>query len=446
MKQNASAGILTSSIASGLDILKPEEYLRLIKVNNAGLESKAFMFTHTLGFSAPTGRSNYSHTEKGLSNAILQVQAHAIGVISTPVTYTLTGDAATYVYVRVNDMVMFTNHVRGVVTAVDYTAKTFTVTPATGVTLPQVIVGTNDFILVYSRGFGESSTIGEPASTLTYKLSGQTQLIKEKVSTTGTALSDMTWVDFGAKGFYSVQLLDGEMKVLRWLEGSFLHGKQDNTITDPNSTKAGKVLQSQGLLDAATAGVSALNPPTTYSDFDSLSEALISTYVSSTTPIYSMLGLKAYQGIQALFFGTGDLKDSQNFLTNASDDKLFKASETYGAFANFKYFNSLYTYMFELNQMWSDPTSYGAEGFNFNETALFVPIYKVKDGMTGKTFGTMGTRYKEANGLNRKFMIGTNSGFGSSNGATIGELDNTSTYWLAEIGNQFMGTHQYILT
>lgn len=447
LTQNASASIQGHTIMSAID-MKPEHMTQLYRMNNTGMEARGYLYSHVLGFSEATGATTFYHTEKGLSNAVLTVGAQdtdidgVSGVIAAGVAvlYTLTGDAATYVYVRKNDVVEFIDGTQGLVTAVS--GVTFTVTPDTAVTIPDVASG--EAIIITTRAFGEGTEVGSPAFTRSSQFSGVTQIMKDKVSASGTSLTDMTWVKYGDKGYYSMNLIDAELRHLRHIEGMFLHGKYTNTFTDPSSSALGKAITSGGLLQAAASGTSA-TVPTTMASFDDLSEANMSNFVSKSTPIYGMLGFNVMQGINTAFQGSSTvLIDSPNFLTKTTDDSLYKKSEAYGAFNNFKYYNSQYTYMFDVNEAWSDSTSYGATGFGYKNNALFVPIYKVKDGMSGKRFGTMGTRYKSFNGVNRKFMVDDHNGFGSVNGKTINEYDSTSTVYLSDMGAQFMGKHQYI--
>jgi hypothetical protein len=439
-KQNATRA--TQSIASMVDLAKPQELTTFFKTHDAGLESNLFVYAHTLGFETQVGGETYKWTEKNLSHASLTSKnAVSAGAPGAAATYTLDGDSATYVYVRVNDLILYPDAARtiGIVTSV--TGTTFTVTPDDTTSLPAVSAG--DTLIISSRAYGAASTVGDAAMTKFTKYSNRLQIIKEKVSTSASALAEETWVDFGPKGVYSVQLLDGELRQMRAIHGALMHGKETSTISDVNSVTGAKRGTTQGLVDAAITNGSTLAAPTNITSFDTISNANMANFVATSTPIYSLLGFKAYTNIENAFFGSSSvLVDSPNFLSKASDSKLFNASESYGAYMNFKYLNKKYTYMFETNEAWSDPTAYGAYGYD--EKGLMIPIRKVKDGMSGEKFGTIGMRYKSQNGLNRKFMIDSMDGFGSINGKAINETDLTSTVWLSHIGAHHMGSEQYV--
>ena len=445
-KQTASAQVLTENVLSSID-MKPQHLLQLFKMNQSGLESRAFIYSHMLGFSKEVAGTTYYHTEKDLSNASLSYTAiTTTGQVSV---YELAGDSATYFYARVNDIIKDKNGLQGFVTAVDSTAGTVTVQYPAGITAPTTT--TDDGIVIISaRSHGEGSSVGDAALSRASRYENRTQIIKEKVSQTSTAGTNETWVNYGPKGYYSMQLWDGETRMYRHLENMFMHGEvvaSGAEIADPNSASGAKMYTTDGLLSvAAKNGTTLSGIPTSLADFDTIGNNNLANFVKTTTPIWTNAGATALNTIDTIFYGTSsELQNNQSFLKNATDSSLFKASEAYGAYANFKYLNKRYTYMFETNEAWSDPTGYGAEGFGYQSKGVMVPINKVKDGMSGKKFGTMGTRYKNKYGLNRKFMMGDLNGFGSVNGKFVNEVDLQSTMWLSDTGAQFMGSHQYTI-
>jgi len=442
---NSSATTQSNSIMSSID-MKPQHLLQLFKMNNLGMDSRGFLYSHMLGFSKEVAGTTYYHTEKDPSTAPLEYTSFTTA--SQVCVYTLKSPSTTYFYARVHDVVVDKNGVQGFVTAVDSSAGTVTVTYPAGVTAPTA--STDDGILIIStRSFGENSLVGDAAFTRSSQYSNVTQIIKDKVAVTGTSFTDATWINFGPKGYYSMQLVDGELRMYRHIENMFMHGQVAGTtpVTDPTTATTGaKMVTSQGLVDVATTRGTTLSAvPSTMADWDVIGQNNLANYIKTTTPIWTNMGAASADDIDELFYGTSSaLENHQSFLAKATDNSLFKASEAYGVYVNFKYLNKRYTYQFETNDAWSDQAGYGADGFGYSNKGVMVPINKVKDGMSGKMFGTMGTRYKSKNGLNRKFMVDTMNGFGSSNGGvSINEFDAKSNVWLADMGAQFMGGHQY---
>ena len=436
----------SATIMSSID-MKPQHLLELFRMNESGLESRGYLYSHMLGFTKEVAGVTYYHTEKDLSNASLAYTSFTTA--SQVCVYTLTGDSSTYFYARENDIITDINGVQGFVTATSSSAKTVTVTYPAGTTAPTA--SSDDGILIIKgRSFGKGASVGDAASSRSTRYSNHTQIIKEKVAATSTDATNESWVNYGDKGFYSNQLWDGELRMYRHIENMFMHGELVTSgaeIADPNSSNGGKMFTSDGLLSVAgTNGTTLSAVPSAIGDFDTIGNNNLANFIKTTTPLWTNAGAKALNTIDGIFYGTSSaLQNNQSFLKNATDNKLFKASEAYGAFVNFKYLNKRYTYMFETNESWSDPTGYGADGFNYDNKGVIVPIIKVKDGMTGNKFGTMGTRYKNKYGLNRKFMMDNLNGFGSVNGKSVNEVDLKSTVWLADIGNQFMGSHQYTI-
>jgi hypothetical protein len=440
--QNASADIQSHQLLSALNVLKPQEMAKLFRMNQAGMEGNAYLYTHALGFQEKVAGEDYFHTEKDLSNASLQVDA-VVGATSN--TYTLQNDSATYQYVRVGDVLLFSDAAKtsAIVTAVDRVAGTFTCTGQGGATLPTTTL--DDYVIIKTSAKGSASNVGDPRFTRASKFQSRLQIIKEKVSADGTSLTDETWVPFGTQGYFSMNLSDGELNLLRKIEGMFVHGVDDNTIVDPDSVTGATFNTSKGLIDTAINNGTTIAPPTTMSSFDTTSLSMIANFVSTTTPLYSKVGHNMLLDIENAFIGSSSvLIDSREYLAKATDDKLFIAGQTYGAYVNFKYLNKRFTYQFESDDSWSDPTSYGATGYDYNSTGVVVPIYKSKDGMTGKKLGTIGMRYKDHNGLNRKMMMDSLDGFGTTNGRSINEIDTKSYVWLCHMGNEFMGGHQFV--
>lgn len=445
IKLTASASKQSQSIMSALD-MKPQHMLKLFKGYGVGMESSAFMYSHMLGFSERVGGTTYYHTEKDASTAPLEYTAiDTTGQVSV---YTLKGASSTYFYARVHDVVSDKDENHGFVTAVDPLgasgAGTVTVTYPTGVTAPTTT--TDDGVVIIStRSFGEDSDVGTPALSRSSQYENHTQIIKDKVSTTSTAFTDETWVNYGDQGFYSIQLIDGESRMHRHIENMFMHGKHYDSVADPTSQVGGNMVTSQGLLDVAeTRGTTLSAAPASIADWDLVSSNNLANGIKPSIPIWTYAGADSLDTIDQIFYGTSsELQNSQSFLKSATDNSLFKTTEAYGVYMNFKYLNKRYTYMFETNESWSDIAGYNAEGFGYSNKGIMVPIYKSKDGMTGKKFGTIGTRYKSLNGLNRRMIADNHNGFGSTNGASINEFDSKSTMWLSDIGAQFMGGYQY---
>ena len=446
MAVNQLAEAKVQNITSMVDLFKPQELTTYLKTYNGGLESNMYLYLHTLGFEEKVGGEVYYHTEKNMAHASLlnktATTAQTYSGTTLTETYTLDGDSASHIYVRVGDAILYKGGDQAIVTAVDYTAKTFTVSADSD--LPAVAVG--ETLIIFTRVFGAGSNVGRAAMTNFTKYSNHLQIIKEKVSTDSSTLTQETWVNFGKRGVYSVQLLDGELRMMRAIDGAMKHGKYQSTIPDADSETGANRVMTQGLIPTAKANGTSGTLPTSVAGFDDLSATLISNGVKMSTPIWSLLGLKAMNDIENIFLGSGSdfVTQTSNFLSRATDNKLFKASEVYGVFANFKYLNKKYTYQFEVDESWSDPSAYGATGYDYDEKGILIPIRKDKDGMSGKMFGTIGMRYKSANGLNRRFMVDSLDGFGSVNGKSINEVDLTSTVWLAHVGAQFMGSTQYI--
>lgn len=470
--------IMSNDIMSSSDILEPDFHAELfLPYGNEGID---YFRMRNMGYERSVAQETYSHFEKGLTSTHVVVDdASASATAGATVTYTVSNSAANStsgttigtIFPRVGEYVMFSNTGggttytnKGVVTAVvpagATTDGTFTVKPMSGLKLPAVTSGgsiaagvAENEIIIWSGGSGEASGVIAPAITYYEKFSNNVQIIKEKVSETGTALSNGTRVKGNGKGIWFAQLMDGERRLYKKMDGAWMHGEGQTAmtgITDSTSEVDADRTLTKGLIPTIEErGITSTWGTSTFTtDFKDYASDFEAEYVPQTTPIWFKAGKEVRNSfddqIVTAFGGT-----SQEFIKSSIEKELY-GKQIQKLTVGFNYI-SVYgrDYMVETNLAWSDPNSYGAKGFTYNEMALAIPVKqarKVKGVGSGVKIGTVGIVHKEIGGYSRKMRVGSLSGFGSNiSGEPItSETDLTKYMWLTHFGAEFAEVNSMI--
>jgi hypothetical protein len=447
----ADANVYSHTIMSALDsdALMPEVAEKLYRP--FGDEWRTYLRLNMLGFNTMTGNVEYSHHEK--DKAYTSV---VVGSIS-PVTgneqeVVITGTAGTDpLFIREKDLIMWADisadpdkphAIRLVVKTVVKSTRTVTLRPQdSNDIMPALAAG--DVLVIYSGVSGEGSDSVDPAFSRTRKYSNNLQIIDEKVTTTGSAITDKLWYKIGGKntgeGMYSEALADGEFRMLTKIDGMFWHGKAGGNQVDPTSEVDGEQKTSKGIFEAIgdygnvnTGVTGALD------DHDDIAANIIANNGSTTNPIWMGIGFGLMNNIEDNIFAL--YTPDQSFLEKQVNDKLWKKGNSYGSYVNFKYFQRhQFTFAYEVIMNWSNDSTYGKFADLANE-GVAIPLGSTRDQVSGNTFGTVGMRYKASNSLNRKFMTSELIGFGSNKPGEqiVSSVDTRSALWKADVGNQFM--------
>lgn len=430
------------------DALEPDTLRKLY--TPYGNEWKTHLRLKLLGFETPVTNEDYSHHEKDKTHVALDVlttDAAALGAGVSRVIE-LTGAVSDPFYGRVKDGIMFgPDKVVGVIMSVDKPNRTITVAPQdSSLIIPTVVAG--DKLVIYTGISGEGSASVDPAFTRTRKYTNTTQIIDEKVATTGTSLTDATWFEIGGessgKGMYTDAIAGGEYRMMVKHDGMFWHGVKGGDNVDPTSQAdvGGKMRTSDGLLNTITNygnSIAGFHTGFALADFDEIGQNILDNYGDTAVPIWTGMGYELQKSVETALRTEFGATNDQEYLEKTVNDMLYKPNNSYGAYVNFTYYQRMnFTYMFETLENWSNTETYG--NFDFPYEGVAVPLYKSKDQVSGEMFGTIGCRYKALGQYNRKFMTTELVGFGSNKAGetVVSEVDVRNTMWKAHLGNQFM--------
>ena len=201
---NSFAAEYASDIVSTFDIDKPEVLNTLFR--SKGDQGVGFFRTiDSLGFKSPVSQDEYSHHEEDWIHETIHANA-ATSAAAANAPQNIVLQASTDIrlnkyYPRLWDIVMFPNGVTASVTSISGTVPTITVqlTPnQLGDNIPAISAGQE--LIIMSAAFSEGSDQPESAFAGTYKYTNNVQIIKERMSVTGTEMTNRKWFDKDSSG------------------------------------------------------------------------------------------------------------------------------------------------------------------------------------------------------------------------------------------------------
>lgn len=287
--------------------------------------------------------------------------------------YNLAGNTTTYP-VRVNDVLMFPNRAKGLVTAVS--GATYTVMPITsGGTIPAV--ATTDTIIIAYNLVGESSSARQSSNktVFEYKNNIQSSRNDHKVSDRETASE--TWFenlgkDGNSSGWYNEAVYHAYNVLMVELEQAMLIGDQVTNATLAAATNMGTVIGTQGLIpwmeaygnvETYTVGSFAMD------DFDSLVAKLVKYEGCRKNTLWTGHSLSVE--IDNLLRAETGLKEGG---VNYSSDSTNARNVAFG-FKGISYGN--FDFDKKHLEIFDKPWGLGADGQKFTNMGLVIPTDNV---------------------------------------------------------------------
>lgn len=457
LTHNATEGLYTTDFVSAMELnyrelnetlYKPygDEGVSYRKLRDMGYESSVSSPTWE-AFEKDWAHSNFKvtgNTSEGSAGAAVNLQIHADYI-----------DADGKFYPRVGDIITFKGKTakQGIVTVINVgsTSGLIAVKPTnTGLKIPAVATG--ETLIITSGAQGDGSGLPKPAITRYTGYEYQAQIIKEAVMSTGQALTTKTVFPLlnragEAQGLYSESFADGEVRLMKKIDGMLLVGRKNTAATAQLDALAdsgdyqGKVLTSTSLLEASqdrgfatTAWGSWSNPVT---DFDDVTNNLLAQRVSRDTVVWASLGAETNN-----FFTNG----FQTFFNQNNDQFITMARNAFGisqeAGMDMKVFNKGgFTFSFDVNYTLSDPQTFNSEGYGYNEYGFLIPLRKMASTTDdNRKIPNFGVRYMKMGGYDRRFLVDTLAGFGATYGGKqpINGYDLTKHVWMTQQGAEFM--------
>ena len=330
-------------------------------------------------------------------------------------------DASNRFFPKVGNTVVYqgSNNITGLITEIDVStpaAPVVTIMPSASVNLPAVVDG--DLMVIGSSAWGEG-TAQPVASTKTYdRLDFYLQIIKDKSGITGSQLTNQSWVDISEYNdnfnYWNVAMADLDARQYSLEEMALLLGDGESvTVAASTGLTDGEgdnfVQQTKGFIPHITTsgGVDATLTAAAWdiTDLDDVDDYFKS--VGDASP--NILGYIGGVTARAINNELADLRTySQDPTDSLSqymggygyDEATVGAKAIHLRFMEYATINRIYSF----REVWSfsDPNRLGAEGYNYNQYTMWLPLCNVKDGKSSAIIPNVSVMYKELGGYSRR--------------------------------------------
>ena len=451
---NSFAADYASDIVSTFDIDKPEVLNTLFR--SKGDQGVGFFRTiDSLGFKSPVAQDEYSHHEEDwiheTIHANAQTAAGAAGASVSIVLQASTDIRLNKYYPRLWDMVMFPNGVTASVTSISGTVPTITVelTPSQlGDNIPLIAAGQE--LIIMSAAFSEGSDQPDSAFAGTYKYTNNVQIIKERMTVTGTEMTNRKWFDKDSSGrainaYYVKGQLDADYRMNLKIDGALLFGrKTTNTNAALVDSATQRVIKStEGLFPYVESNGNIVNyTPGTYnvSKFNSTAKLLDKEFASRNIACFNGIDLNIdIEDALVDYFATTDIN-----YTKSAYSQMFGGDEGLAASVGFKCLTKAgRTFAFKQLGILSHAKLYGASGYDYSKQGIWCPVGKKKDTKTQNDVPTFGCRYKAMGNYSR--MMESWQINGAGNGQKVISKDVNNYDLRTQIGGHFAAGNQMVI-
>lgn len=460
MSTNAIASVLTNQFVSGIDALAPDVYTRLVR-RYGDQGGEFFRMLRLMSAEMVVSNVDFDWFEEDRMHETIIVDANvAQPIVGADIVFTLAPasvDANNNFYPRLGDLILFKNEVTGYVADINTTTPT---APIITVRLqdeteqfPALTAG--ELLVIFSGMFSEGS--GQPKSAIDKvdRIQNSTQIIKETLTYTGTAATDMTWLRFDGKNgtqqlpgdpYYVKEQASVDYRMELKISGALLFGKKTNNTAaiDPDTGRPYR--STQGLIPAIRErGNRKLHVPGTWtiSDFDDMDRIFDREGASSY--VLGLMGINFQQennNVLADYFKNTNIE----MAVRRASTELFAGNESMQATANFEYLQKNgRCFLFRRMPEFSNPKLYGANGYPMPNYAVFVPYgetnVKMGDG-SSKKLKSLTVRYKGLGQYNRKSEVWR---IGSLGPTKLIDADQESTYMRTDLGLMATAMNQAVL-
>lgn len=379
-------------------------------------KNNLFAITPTTGVITPSG---------GAGNPIvLEVDANYTYDSST----TIDGDPATGTFVRVGDVIQALDGVRARVTSKDVSVSPpqVTLTPLNAADDLDASFIEGGVYAIFDNMWGEGSTIPEGVTPRVLKYTNDFQIVKEGVHSTGSSLTNKTFVQFVAGQDGSIFLAmkqDAMWRYERAMCYALLFGTTADNLTSFESEVGYDVdikgtegfipfVTLNGHSDTYTVGSYGID------DFDALSVIFEQERVGARN-IITYDGFSVFQETENALQSLLNANLSVELMKQLGQagvpmDVLQPYENTdfsfYIGFRSLK--KSGYTFHFRMLHEFNEYIGAGYTGYNYPSYRIAAPLGFATDNATGSNVPYVAYEFKGLNGYDRHDLVGTVGGIG----------------------------------
>ena len=313
--------------------------------------------------------------------------------------------------------------------------------------------------------YAAAAETGQPPATSKgyFEREFYAQIYKETLTFGGMELAKQKWVEIAGLGFFNKEFARVEFLLDRQEEVSLIMGqKNTNSITEASAFDSGNVpvYKNKGLW----TWIDELGGEVTYTDaaglamddFDTMAEYLESQGV--THNVVLMLGGGSFMrrvenmGIEFISNTTGGSTSAglpgefvDKFRADGPSDPSMDINVGFRGIKKAGHYFVMHTL-----PIFTNPFVFGIDGYMLKDSAMCIPLTKVKDRKSGLTIPNLQAYYVGLGAYSRKRVVATLAGMDGFGRQMLGypiisELDGFNTYWLSHVMFPFMEANKSLL-
>lgn len=401
----------------------------------------------------------------GAGNAII-VALTADSMFDTEVT--VGGAARKASFPRVGDIIKTPSGAKAQITAKNVTTDPhrLTLTPTDSTVDLDDEINAGESYFISDNAWGEGTGLPEGVQPRIIKYTNDFQIVKESVSSSGTELSNATYFEPvpGQPGsFFLRAKADTYRRFEKRKDGALVWGELIDNITVASQVGHDvPVKGTEGMVSFAeinsrtqtyTVGGFALN------DFDTTADIFEDERIG-TRDVMTLDGRSLFSEKENVLLAmlNGDAMGlfMQNYmplsgLRASVLNEWQPATETdHAAMIGFKAVKKNgYTFVWKILHEFNDIMGAGAEGYNWRNSSIMMPVGYASDKMTGERRSLFGYEYKSLGGFSRENVIDEIAGVGAGGSGTgrraVNEYDILKLGFVAEVAGHYACSNQVVL-
>lgn len=458
-------GILTEQVASLYDFFKPQVTAELF----ARFETQympMFQWLKAMGREFPVAADSWYGWEENWWHETIKVASAApIGGAAgedpgtgNDINVTLHEDsvnASNMFYARLGDIITIPGtEVQASVWSIDVTTPTAPVLRLKPIseTSNIGIIAANTILSITNGAFGAGTKQPDGTVVGSTKRTFYAQIQKESVGAEGSQLVNELWYSKTSDGrnvteWYTPGTMRAEYLLgLKW-DGAYTFGQENTnaTLIVPTGVPGAgnKITTTKGLVPwIRDLGKVMTTDPLTWAitDLDDVGLYYKSQAIT-TGAILWMIGAKLNNTVE---------NKAKTYLDNTGVDftsivnTYFNGDKSLALSVDFSVIRKGgLTFIKKPMDVWSNPKTFGATGYNMDEYGIMGPLRTVRNPNTGARMMNIASRYRALGNYSRRFEVWSVRGAGV--GLKVTDVDREDTYLRSHQGLQVYGANQFIL-
>lgn len=301
---------------------------------------------------------------------------------------------------------------------------------------------------------GYASGTGQPMSATSgdTKREFKLQILKETVGFEGNEVTKQLWYEAfdqngQVAGFTSSLTNKALYRLNLKINGAFLMGQANTNATLTETTRhnaTNPVRYTEGIIPTITRlGASQTIPAATFAidDLDDFGIYMRTQGVESGVVLFAA-GAKLRNDVEnaAKTFIQGNGTDlTMDVKKILSDGKDFEKALSLG----FQQINKGgFSYLLKTINDFSDPKTFGATGYDYDQHGILIPLVSFADPVTGNKLDNICVKYADNNGYNRRMEMWREAGAGGNPAGYVHQYDDVAIYLRAHLGLQVLKANQ----